>query len=241
MKTPREIVTDIREWLSLPLLRIDLMHAATEKNDPFYGRVVLEFHRAARKRHARFPLIRALECGVAVCVLPPSFDEYVAAIEASARRNVKKAGRLGYEFRRIDYNQFLEDIAAIRRSTDERQGKMPGPFLKEEVQPCKDPASRTEVHDYAYFGVLKEGRLRAYAGCLVSGEACMIEQLYGHAAHQSDGIVPMLIVEVERYLLGHYPRVKYYVYGTYFGAGATLRRFKRKFGFQPHRVEWKLG
>lgn len=241
MRTPRQVLKDINDVLLLPKLSINLMHSATVKNDPFYGRIVQEFYDTARRRHRKFPLIRALECGVAVCVLPGSFDEYVAMIEASARRNVKKAERLGYEFRRIDYNRFLEDIAAIRRSADVRQGEMPKDFLNEELKRCTDPATRTPVHDYAYFGIVKDDQLQAYAGCLVSGELFMIEQLYGHAAHQSDGIVPMVIVEMVRYLLEHYPRAKYYAYGAYFGATATMRRFKRKFGFQPYRVEWKLG
>ena len=240
MKTPRQVLTDIREFLSLPSLTVNLMQSATEANDPFYGRIVREFYDGARQRHRKFPLVRALERGVAVCVVPSSFDGYVGMIEASARRNVRKAERLGYEVQRIDYNRFLEDIAAIRRSADVRQGEMPEAFLKEDLKPCNDPPTRTNVHDYAYFGVLKEDHLWAYAGCLVSGEMLMIEQLYGHAARQPDGIVPMLIVEMARRIPEAYPRVKYYIYGTYFGASMSLRRFKRKFGFMPCQVNWVL-
>jgi len=241
MKTPREVLKDVRELLSLPSLTIDLMCSATEKNDPFYGRVVREFYKTARKRHRKFPLIRALECGVAVCVLPRSFEDYFSAIEASARRNVRKAERLGYAFDRIDYNRFLDDITAIRRSATVRQGPLPDALLNERARPCANPPTRTNLHDYVYFGVLKEGWLVAYAGCLVSGEVFMIEHLYGHAAHQADGIVPMLIAGMARYIPEHYPRVKYYMYGTLFGAGETLRRFKTKFRFLPHRVKWVLG
>ena len=241
MKTPREMLTDVRSLLALPRLTVDLMHGETAGNDPFYSRTVREFYRAARKRHRKFPLIRAMEYGVAVCVLPRSFDDYLMAIEASARRNFKKAQRLGYGFRRIAYNDFLPDISAVLRSTDIRQGKVPEQLRRPDMKRCEDPPSRTDIHDYAYFGVLREGHLYAYAGCLVSGEIAMIEQLYGHVARQPDGIVPMLIMEIARHILDCYPRVKYYAYGTYFGAGTTLRRFKTKFAFRPHRIEWTLG
>ena len=68
----------------------------------------------------------------------------------------------------------------------------------------------------------------------------MIEHIYGHAAYQSDGIVPLLLVGMGEYVRAHYPTVMYYGYGSYFGASETLRRFKRKFCFQPYRVKWLL-
>jgi hypothetical protein len=241
MKLPYELFKNAKYILSLPKLTINLMHWATEKNDPFYERVVREFYMASRKRHRKLPLVRALEYGVAVCVMPNLFEDYFKTIESSARRNYKKAERLGYEFRRIDCNQFLDDITAIRRSAEVRQGQMPDSFLNERAKPCTDPPSLNDVHDYPYFGVLKEGVLVAYAGCLVSGEAFMVQHIYGHAAHQADGVVPMLYIEMARYLLSNYPYVKYYIYGTYFGASETMRRFKMKFKFEPYKVNWTLG
>src|SRR5262249_38502859 len=50
----------------------------------------------------------------------------------------------------------------------------------------------------------------------------------------------LLILEVAREIYASYPTVKYYAYGTYFGASESMRRFKRKFLFYPHRVTWKL-
>jgi hypothetical protein len=241
MKSPRELLDNLKEIWSIPTLTIDLMYSHTSKNDPFYQRVVRGFYESARKRHRKFPLIRTLEYGVAVCRLPDSPGDYYSEVEASARRNYKKAKRLGYEFRRIDYNLFLDDITDIRRSTDVRQGPLPEKFLQEKATPCSDPPTLTNIHDYVYFGILKNGQLFAYVGCLVSGDVFMIQHIYGHAAHQSDGIVPMLFIEIPRYIAEHYPYVKYYMYGTYFGASESMRRFKKKFRFEPHKVTWLLG
>ena len=240
MTSIRQMARDAVALTRLPRLTVNLMQAATRENDPFYGRVVREFYAASRRRHPKLPLLRAFAYGVAICPLPHSFEDYFMAIEASARRNVKKCQRHGYAFARIAYNDHLADIAAVRRSTDVRQGALPEAFLKEELSPCLDPPSRTALHDYPYFGVLKDGRLVAYAGGLVSGEVFMVEQMYGHAAYQADAVVPMLIIGMAQHLFEHYPSVKYYAYGTFFGAGVTLRRFKRKFGFLPHRVVWRL-
>jgi hypothetical protein len=237
----KQIIRDVGEMARLPRVSINLMLRETERNDPFFAKQVRDFYALTRKRHPRFPLVRLWRHGVAVCPLPPSFNEYFMAVEGAARRNYKKALRSGYVFARFQHNDYLQDLTEIHRSTDVRQGQMPGELLRREVQPCNDPPSRTDVHDYPYFGILKDGKLVAYAGNLVAGEAFMIEQLYGHAAYQADGVVPMLLIGMVEHMLQHYPRVKYYINEMYFGAGETLRRFKRKFGFLPHQVNWNLG
>jgi hypothetical protein len=187
------------------------------------------------------PFIQRFRHGVATCVLPPTFDAHFMGIEASARRNFKKAQRNGYSFQRIRFNDHLQDVAEIRRSTDVRQGKVPEEILKGDVTPCKDPESRTLFHGYPYFGVLRDGKLYAYAGCLLAGELCLVEHIYGHAQYQPDGIVPMLLISIAGYLMQQHPSVKYYAYGAYFGAHETMRRFKAKLGFKPYRVTWQLG
>ncbi len=236
----KRILADLAEFLRMPTIRIDLMYSATDGNDPFYGQLVLAHHRATRRRHCKFPLLKAGTWGVAIHVLPRTFDEYFMQIDGSARRNVKKAQRNGYTFQRIDYNAWLRDIQAIRSSAAVRQGDMPPEYLHNTPGLCANPPSRTHFHDYPYFGVVCEGHLWSYAGCLISGELCMIEHILGHADRHSDGIVPMLIVGIAQYVLQHHPHVRCYGYGSYFGARPTMRRFKRKFGFVPHHVEWLM-
>ena len=211
-------------------------------NDPFFAQVVRDFHRNAHRRHRKFPLLRTTALGFALCPLPPSFDEYFMLVEGAARRNYKKAVREGCHFRRILFNDHLDGVRDIRQSTAVRQGRaMPASYLRGEVQRCTDPPSRNPLHDYPYFGVFAKDQLVAYASCLLSGEVCLLEHILGHAAWFEQNVVPYLIIEIAKYIYAHHPSVKYYGYGTYFGAGETLRRFKRKFGFLPHRVDWQLG
>jgi hypothetical protein len=232
---------DARLFCSLPCLRVDLMYARVRRIDAYYATVTEAFYREAVSRHRRFPLVRAFTHGVALCELQGAPGDYLKRIEPSGRRNIRKAQRLGYIFKKIDYNAYRSDIGEIWRSTDTRQGKISEAFLNAEVVPCPNPPPRTATHDYPYFGVLKDDHLAAYAGILIAGELAMIEHIYGHAVHQKDGVVPLLLDGMADYLREHYPAVRYYGYGSYFGAAVTLRRFKKKFGFMPYRVKWLLG
>jgi hypothetical protein len=113
-------------------------------------------------------------------------------------------------------------------------------LLNARPTPVNNPPPKGLFHDYPYFGIRQSGTLCAYAGCLIAGEVCLLEHIYGHAEHQPNGVVPMLLISMADYLLKTHPGVKYYVYGTYFGAQDTMRRFKAKFRFLPHRVTWLL-
>ena len=222
----------------LPRVRISLMLLKTADNDPFYTHVTASFMLEARRRHPRFPLIRVLEYGVCLHDMRADDRAYLDKIEASGRRNVHKARRLGYRFQPIAYNDWLGDIAAIRRSTTVRQGPMPESLLQDKAAPCQNPPSRCATHDYRYFGVVKDGALVAYAGVLVAGELAMIEHILGHAEHQANGVVPLLLIGMEDVIRREHPQSCYYGYGTWFGASESLRRFKKKFLFLPHRVRW---
>ena len=237
MKAFFQLVHSIRH---MPRITIDLMRDRTSGNDPFYNRLVFEFYVAARRRHCKLPLIRAFEWGVAACILPKTFDDYFMAIEAAARRNYKKALRSGYVFRNINYNDHLVDIKAIRCSTPVRQGALPKTFLEAEIRSCANPVSLSSLHDYPYFGVFKDTQLVAYGGGMVAGEVFCLEHIYGHAAFHKDGVVPMLIIGISEHLYQKHPAVRYFIYGTFFGAGSSMQRFKKKFMFFPHKVSWML-
>ena len=232
-------VADLKLLLTLPEVTVRLM-ANASINNPFYHGLVRDYYQETKKRHRKLPLFRCFRHGVALCPLPHEFDSYFMSVEGAARRNFKKATRLGYGFRKINYNEHLDDIKDIRASTDVRQGTLPEEFLSGPVEPCRNPDSLNDVHDYPYFGVLRDGKLYAYAGCFVCGEICMLEHIYGHADHQQDGVVPKLIMSIPEYLLDHHPNVRYYSYGMFFGAGESMRRFKKKLRFLPHRVNWIL-
>lgn len=230
----------LRELASLPRIDVSLDYQAALDNHEFFPRIVKEFHQQTRRRHRRFPLVGALSWGMAVCVLPDDFADYVLSLEEPSRRNYVKSLKSGQRFARIDFNRHLEEIAEIRASSQVRQGQVPDEYLHGTVEPCTDPPSRSDLHGYPYFGVFADGRLAAYAGCLVAGEAFMVQHILGHAAYQSQAVVPRLIMDMARVAIEFHPRARYFMYGTYYGARPDMRRFKLKFGMSPHRVRWRL-
>ncbi|GAB4554295.1 MAG: hypothetical protein Tsb0017_06420 [Geothermobacteraceae bacterium] len=162
-------------------------------------------------------------------------------IDASARRNYKKSIKKGYDFRKIDYNDHLDEIWEIRKSADVRQGKVDPRFLEKRPKECRNPKSKSNMHDYPYYGVFSpSGKLVAYAGCFICGEIAMIEHIYGHKEYEKDRVVPRLIIDIGNDLYRSYPNSFNYAYGTYFGAKPEMRRFKKKFNFLPHFISWKL-
>jgi glycosyltransferase involved in cell wall biosynthesis len=240
-KKIKKLISDWREFRNQPRVSIDLMLEKTEDNHEFFKQLVLDFYQFAHRRHRKLPLFRNFTTGIAITALPETFDDYFMHIEAAARRNFKKANRKGYRFELIDYNQYLDEITEIIASADYRQGEMPDHMLSGERTPCNNPESTTPYHDYPYFGVFSpRGKLVAYAGCFIAGEYCNIEQIYGHAQFQRDGVVPLLIISIAKLLYENHPQVGYFGYGAYFGAYEPMRRFKRKFDFSPHRVLWRL-
>jgi hypothetical protein len=239
VKALRDLVKEIRQ---LPTIPINLRMSDTRANAPFFREITLEFFRDATRRLPIFPLVGQMEYGVAVCDLRADEKAYSLRLDSAARRNLKKAARLGYSFERIDYNAHLEDVTRIHRSASVRQGRdMPAELLLQDAAAHNNPESTSPLHDYPYFGVFKENRLVAYASCLIAGELCGIDTIYGHADFLSDGVVPLLFASIGEYLPAHHPSVRFYCYGTYYGGSETMKRFKRKFLFIPHRVQWVLG
>lgn len=231
---------DIRDIISLPRVSINLMFEKTRENNPFFAQAVTYFYKEATSLHPKLLFVRKFQHGFALCKLPPTFDEYFKSLEFTARQNYRKAQRSGYTVRRFDFNSHLSDVSAIWSSTPVRQGRLPEDIREGRVRPIHDPPSQTLYHDYPYFGVFRGERLYAYAACLIVGELCNLNDIYGHADYLRDGIVPLMIIEIAREVLKSYPTVKYYGYGTYFGASESMRRFKRKFLFYPHRTTWVL-
>ncbi|WP_034176640.1 hypothetical protein [Burkholderia ambifaria] len=59
----------------------------------------------------------------AMLVIPDSIDAYWSGIGEKSRNMVRKARRLGYEFRAIDPDEYGQDIYEIRTSDPMRQGR----------------------------------------------------------------------------------------------------------------------
>jgi hypothetical protein len=230
---------DLKALLSLPKVTLHLQAAQAEDNDPFFRKLILNFYAKTRRRNPRHLFLRDFRWGVALqpMELQPGME---STLESSAVRNQKKALRNGYQVEKMEYNKWLEDIQKVRRSTEVRQGPVDPRLLSQPVRPITDPPSRNNIHDYPFFGVFREGVLVAYASCWVAGEVAMIEHILGHADHQDQGIMPLLILGIKEQVRNRHPHVRWLGYEMWFGASDKLRRFKKKMGFRPYKVNWAL-
>jgi len=235
-------ITELYQLLfQTPKLPLSLMLEKTEGNDPFYKKITVNFYKLVTKRRRKMPLFRQMTRAVGVCLLPDSYAVYIKSIESSGHRNVKKAVKNGYMFKTINYNDHLDDIWDIRRSTKTRQGNVPDSFISNRPKENADPKSKTLYHGYPYFGVFDpENKLVAYAGCFLAGEVIEMSHFYGHADHQKNGVVPLLITSIANHTIENHPQIKAFIYGGYIGASPTLKRFKKKFNFLPYQIKWSL-
>ena len=235
------MLDSLKQMLSMEKVSVNLMYSRSMENNKFFQDMVKNYHTDCTSRHKKYFFIQQMSMGVALCRMPLSKDQYFMTIEASARRNFKKSVKQGFTFAPIDYNEHLDAVWDILRSAPVRQGNMPDEMLNNRPTPHSDPKSKSYYHDYPYFGVFSpEGKLVAYSSCLIAGELAMITDIYGHADYLEEGIVPMMIIEIGKWLYDHYPASIWFGYGTYFGAMENMRRFKRKFNFMPYRVKWIL-
>ncbi|WP_286234349.1 hypothetical protein [Thalassotalea sediminis] len=226
---------------SMPHIDINLMLDECQENDSFFSQITEECFNEATSRHPKLPLIKKRQFGMALFELNDQPDSYMKAVESSARRNYKKAVRNGFTFKRINFNEYIDDIWDIRRSAKVRQGAMPESFITNRPAEVCIPKSSTSTHDYPHFGIFNNaGKLVAYAACIVAGELIEVEHVYGHSDFQNYGIVPMLYISIAEYAVNHFTKAKYYAYGTFLGASDTMKRFKKKFKFLPHKVSWHL-
>jgi hypothetical protein len=177
-----------------------------------------------------------------ICHLPKVGEQYFSRIESSARRNYKKAIREGCSFKKLIYNDHLQEIGAIWKSTPDRQGRAMTADFGCDVAPANtNPEPKTKIHLFPSYGIFFEGQLIAYADCFIAGEIAIIQRTFGHADFYDYRPVPQLFIEIALEFIANHPDVKYLSYGMYFGAAESMQRFKRKFDFLPHRVFWKLG
>lgn len=237
----QKIVELYKLLFSTPTKELCLQIEKTRDNDPFFEKMTNTFYKNVTKRHPKMPIFGTLTRGVSINVLSSDFATYLKSIESSGMRNIKKAKRLGYTFARIEFNDHIDGVWDIRKSAPVRQGAMATDFMEIRPKEQKNPKSANMYHDYPYFGVFDEnGVLAAYAGCFLAGDVIELSHYYGHAEHQKNGVVPLIITSIAEYVLENHTNIKAYLYGGYIGASPTLKRFKKKFGFLPHHVKWRL-
>lgn len=190
-------------------------------------------------RPHRLKLFKNKTIGVALIDLLSyrDFEEYYKSINGknSAAYYGRKALKREYKFGEIDRNNYIDDIYDINRSSEIRQGRKmsEGYLIKAEKY--------TDEEHCRYFGVLNSyGKLLAYCNICFYGEFALVTVLLGHKKYLNDGIMYLMMIEVNKIMFHEYREkgYKFIMYDTFFGASEGLKKFKIKLGYKPYKVKW---
>jgi hypothetical protein len=174
--------------------------------------------------------------GVSILPLPATFDQWRSE-HRTARKRADRSGRLGYRFATIDRSRFSDDIHEINTSLAERQGRpMAAGYLeRQDHGPLPHyPCDRHRVHTY---GVLQEGRLRAYLILYRVGELSLVSQILGHGDHLAADVMYLLAsggVEQQT------PGGGFLYYNRHDSGTDGLRYYKERLGFRETDISWVL-
>ena len=224
----------IKEIIQLPKVEIKFCNYTNDTKMKYR-----ETYNYFTKLH-RLKVFRNKTIGVALIDLNlyKNFDDYYKSINGknSAAYYSRKATKREYKFVEIDRNDFLDDIYEINTSSTHRQGReMSSGYLK------KQESYRNELN-YRYFGVINGGgNLVSYCNIGFYGEFALVVTLLGHAKYLNDGIMYLMMIEVNKIIFNDYKQngYKYIMYDTFFGASDGLKKFKQKLGYKSYKVKWK--
>lgn len=186
--------------------------------------------------HPRYKLFPAKALGAALVHLGAfaSPEDYLRSVRqrGHAGAQSRKAQARGYRLDEIDRNRHADEIHAINTSLARRQGRpMDRHYLDKQTRYVDRP-------HYRYFGVFDaHGCLSAYCDLGYFGNFALADRLLGY--HNQDGAMYLLLKEIICALIAE-RRVEYLMYDTFFGASPGLREFKRRNGFRPYRVRYRL-
>jgi hypothetical protein len=224
----RGLLRDVLFVIRLPRLQIQLGS----------GPEAAEIYQWLTERHPRYPLFARKGIGVELIDIHcyRDFDQYLATVggKNSTAYNRRRALRKGYSFGRINKNDHVEEINAINTSARVRQGHpMEQGYIKFKAQ---FPVEK----NWLYLGINNDqGCLVAYLDIHCVGELAYVGPVLGHAAFLKDGIMYLLFAEAVRLLMDD-KSIRYFMYDTYFAGLDGLRLFKKRIGFQPFRVRWRM-
>lgn len=172
--------------------------------------------------------------------IPDNHVNYLEKIGDKARNMIRKAQRQGYAYRKVNPDDYLDDVLAIRTSDPERQGRPIPEYYKVRPTQMIDAPFRhgCGVHGEEFFGVFKGDTLVAYTTIFFYGELGQVNHILGHAHHLQEGVMNLLVSEMVRDVIAHRPWVRAinYLYPHRANANTGVGLFKRTIGFEPEKV-----
>lgn len=210
-----------------------------DKNDP----VVNYWHGSLTNFNKLFILFSNKKIAVS-CLDISQFQneiEYFKIIKGknSADYFTRRALKKGYFVNILNRNNFIDDIFEINTSSEFRQNKKMTLSYRKKVLKYDDEVFNT------YYGIFtKEGKLVGYANIIELSQAAFIYKILGHKKFLDDSIMYLLITSLISEIIkknnSNNVRVKYVFYDSFLTNSKGLTLFKKRFGFIPYMISWKM-
>jgi hypothetical protein len=166
----------------------------------------------------------------------------------------------GYLVEQINFSSFIGDIVEINTSKEVRSG---GPMRKAYLETVEQrggylkafkppPPVLCYKHSYIDFGIFRyepgrmqgdvvvDKRLYGYIGLICLGDYSLFSMIIGHGDFLKDDIMPLLAIEVIRYLKEN-TEAKYLEYGQEKSGAVGLQMWKKMMLFKPTKLIWTIG
>lgn len=184
--------------------------------------------------------VSVLHAKPAMLRIPSTLDGYLDKIGDKSRNMIRKAQKLGYSYKRVDPEQYLDDIWAIRTSDPVRQGKPIPEYFK--VRPTQifneQFKNGCERHGEQFYGVFLGDKLIAYSTIYFYGQLGQVNHILGHKDHLKEGVMNLLVSELVGDIITHrsWVRAINYLYPDVASTGGGVGMFKKSIGFYPETV-----
>jgi len=170
---------------------------------------------------------------VAIIKVPKDIEEYLKLIGAKSRNMNKKAQKSGIKCRIFNWNEYLDDIYEINRSSSVRQGREMDSSYKE--YPKKVKKQDSDDFRVIYIGAFKDEKLVGYIELYIYGNFAMINRILGHKEYLKFGIMNLLMKTCVEYSIDN--GVEYINYLTMMNRNNnSLSAFKYRVGFREYSL-----
>ncbi len=126
--------------------------------------------------------------------IPENHSDYLKMIGDKSRNMIKKAEKQGITYHQFDWNEHLDEIWDIHRSSSHRQGRtMDQAYLE---YPAKVSYPQQEAFRIRHIGGFHDNKLLAYIELYQYGSFAMTNRILGHKDWLPSGIMNGLINHV---------------------------------------------
>jgi len=171
---------------------------------------------------------------IAIIEIPMKMDQYLKDIGPKSRNMNKKAEKNSIFCEVFNWNEKLEEVYEINRSSEKRQGReMDSSYQK---YPKKIIYLNEDDFQIIHIGSFLEERLIGYIELYIYGNFAMVNRILGHKEYLKLGIMNLMIKSCVEYSINN--NISYINYLTMQNReNNSLSAFKHRVGFREYSLE----